>query len=274
MNILFTVALNVILAISILAPFSLHMIEEGHVGVYWKGGALQNQITEPGFQFKVPFLTTFENVQVTMQTDSVRNIPCGTSGGVMVYFEKIEVVNRLRKESVHKTMLNYGVYYDKIWIFDKIHHEINQFCSSHSLQEVYIEQFDTLDDDLAKALQKDCDKYETGIDIIAVRVTKPKIPEQIRQSYEKVESEKTRLMISTHTQKVIEKEAETERIRSKIEAQKIAEVAKINMEKEVSIKIANQKIQSIEDQMKADSMRTSTDSDFYKKKIKKQKQIN
>jgi len=37
------------------------------------------------------------------------------------------------------------------------------------------------------------------------------------------------------------------------------------MEKEVSIKIANQKIQSIEDQMKADSMRTSTDSDFYKK---------
>lgn len=72
-------------------------------------------------------------------------------------------------------------------------------------------------------------------------------------------------MISTHTQKVIEKEAETERIRSKIEAQKIAEVAKINMEKEVTIKMANQKIQTIEDQMKSDSMKTSADADFYKK---------
>jgi hypothetical protein len=30
------------------------------------------------------------------------------------------------------------VHYDRIWIFDKIHHEINQFCSKHSLQEVYI----------------------------------------------------------------------------------------------------------------------------------------
>lgn len=119
MNPIFLI-LNVILVSVILLPFSLHTVEEGHVGVYWKGGALQKQVTEPGFHVKMPFLTSFENVQVTMQTDSVRNIPCGTSGGVMVYFEKIEVVNRLRKENVHKTMLNYGVHYDKIWIFDKI----------------------------------------------------------------------------------------------------------------------------------------------------------
>ena len=31
------------------------------------------------------------------------------------------------------------VHYDKVWIFDKIHHEINQFCSKHSLQEVCID---------------------------------------------------------------------------------------------------------------------------------------
>jgi erlin len=43
-----------------------------------------------------------------MQTDSVRNIPCGTSGGVLVEFEKIEVVNRLKKDNVYSTMLNYG----------------------------------------------------------------------------------------------------------------------------------------------------------------------
>jgi regulator of protease activity HflC (stomatin/prohibitin superfamily) len=130
--IFFTVALISILVV----PFCLHSVDEGHVGVYWQGGALLSKTTEPGYHFKLPFMTTFENVQITMQTDNVRNIPCGTSGGTMVYFEKIEVVNRLKKDHVYTTMLNYGVHYDKIWIFDKIHHEINQFCSSHSLHEI------------------------------------------------------------------------------------------------------------------------------------------
>lgn len=43
----------------------------------------------------IPFLTSFKSVQTTMQTDEVKNIPCGTSGGVVIYFEKIEVVNLL-----------------------------------------------------------------------------------------------------------------------------------------------------------------------------------
>lgn len=52
------------------------------------------------------------------------------------------MVNRLRKELVYETIKEYGVNYDKTWIYDKIHHEINQFCSAHSLQEVYIDLFD------------------------------------------------------------------------------------------------------------------------------------
>jgi len=33
---------------------------------------------------------------VTLQTDTVTNIPCGTAGGVTIVFEKIEVVNKVR----------------------------------------------------------------------------------------------------------------------------------------------------------------------------------
>ena len=33
--------------------------------------------------------------KTTLQTDEVKNIPCGTSGGVVIYFDKIEVVNLL-----------------------------------------------------------------------------------------------------------------------------------------------------------------------------------
>ena len=62
---------------------------------------------------------------MTLQTDAVTNIACGTSGGVMIYFDKIEVVNQLDRTVVMDTIRNYTVNYDNIWIYDKIHHEIN-----------------------------------------------------------------------------------------------------------------------------------------------------
>ena len=43
-----------------------------------------------------PLLTRMHEVQVTLQTDKVERIPCGTSSGVVIYFDRIEVVNRLR----------------------------------------------------------------------------------------------------------------------------------------------------------------------------------
>ena len=103
----------------------IHKIDEGHVGVYFRGGALIKGITDPGYHLMVPLVTQFYPIQVTVQTDQVLNIPCGTSGGVMIMFDKIEVVNRLRREHVFDTIKNYTVNYDKTWIFDKIHHEIN-----------------------------------------------------------------------------------------------------------------------------------------------------
>lgn len=47
----------------------------------------------------IPFLTIYRPVQVTLQTDEVKNVPCGTSGGVMIYFDRIEVVNILNANS-------------------------------------------------------------------------------------------------------------------------------------------------------------------------------
>lgn len=70
-------------------------------------------------------------------------------------FERVQVVNRLRREHALATIRNYTFHYDKLWIYDKIHHEINQFCSKHSLQEIYIDKFDQLDEQLVNQLQTD-----------------------------------------------------------------------------------------------------------------------
>lgn len=63
------------------------------------------------------------------------------SGGVIIYFDRVEVVNKLDVNSVHEIVKNYTADYDKTLIYNKIHHELNQFCSVHNLQEVYIDLF-------------------------------------------------------------------------------------------------------------------------------------
>ena len=114
------------------------------------------------------------------------------------------------------------------------------------MAEVYIEKFDILDESLTKALQEDCDKYKVGVSIITARVTKPRIPARIRENYEKMEEQRTRLRVVEEEAKVIEREelakanrARIAAIREKevasIEASKRAEVARINADRELSI---------------------------------------
>eukprot|EP00252_Welwitschia_mirabilis_P017483 TRINITY_DN3874_c0_g1_i2.p1 TRINITY_DN3874_c0_g1~~TRINITY_DN3874_c0_g1_i2.p1 ORF type:complete len:356 (-),score=68.32 TRINITY_DN3874_c0_g1_i2:327-1394(-) len=242
----------------------IHQVPEGHVGVYWRGGALLKSITGPGFHLKMPFLTHYEPIQVTIQTDQVKDIPCGTKGGVMIYFEKIEVVNRLRREHVYETLLNYGVTYDKTWIYDKIHHEINQFCSAHSLQEVYIDKFDQIDEKMKEAIQSDCTKYAPGIEIIGVRVTKPTIPKSIAQNYERMEEERTKVLIAVEKQKVVEKEVETQKKMAVTEAEKDAQVSRILMEQRLKEKESLKRQEEIENEMYLAREKNLADSNYYK----------
>lgn len=65
----------VLLIAFIVSMLTFDIVEEGHVGIYYRGSALMNSVVKPGVHFKFPFLTTFHQIQVTIQTDEVRNIP-------------------------------------------------------------------------------------------------------------------------------------------------------------------------------------------------------
>ena len=83
-------------------------------------GAMLQSMSGPGFHMMVPFLTMVRNIQTTLQTDEVKNVPCGTSGGVMIYFDRIEVVNVLQQGAVYDIVKNYTADYDKALIFNKV----------------------------------------------------------------------------------------------------------------------------------------------------------
>jgi len=241
----------------------LHRVEEGHVGVYFRAGALLPVTSKPGIHLLTPFLTTFRSIQVTLQTDEITNVPCGTSGGVMIYFDRIEVVNILRADSVLDIVRNYTADYDRSLIFDKIHHELNQFCSRHTLHEVYIALFDRIDEDLKVALQTDLNEMAPGLKILNVRVTKPKIPDVIFKNYELMEAEKTQLLISIEHQRVVEKNAETERKKAVIEAEKQAQISKIQFEQKIMEKQSVQRMEQIENKILSDRYRAQADNDLY-----------
>merc|ERR1719402_1778722 len=211
----------------------------------------------------LPFITSYRSIQTTLQTDEVKNVPCGTSGGVMIYFDRIEVVNVLLSSSVHDIVKNYTADYDKPLIFDKVHHELNQFCSAHNLQEVYIDLFDQIDENLKSSIQKDLMEMAPGLKVISVRVTKPKIPEQIRKNYELMEGEKTKLLISIQHQKVVEKGAETERKLAIIQAEKASQVAQIQFSQKIMEKESQKKISEIEDLSHLAKQKARADAEYY-----------
>lgn len=103
-----------------------------------------------------------------------------------------------------------------------------------------------------------------GLKVHAVRVTKPKIPEAIRKNFELMEAEKTKLLISTQKQKVIEKDAETERKKAVIEAEKEAQVAKIKYEQNILEKESMQKMERINDEVHLAKEKSKADAEYYK----------
>uniref|UniRef100_A0A672RDG2 ER lipid raft associated 2 n=1 Tax=Sinocyclocheilus grahami TaxID=75366 RepID=A0A672RDG2_SINGR len=254
---------SVILAIGGAAVFSaLHKIEEGHVGVYYRGGALLTTTSGPGFHLMLPFITTFKSVQTTLQTDEVKNVPCGTSGGVMIYFDCIEVVNYLVPSAVYGIVRNFTADYDKALIFNKVHHELNQFCSVHTLQEVYIGLFDQIDENLKLTLQQDLTSMAPGL-IIQVGLRLVCQPHPPKTAHSNTESERTKLLIAAQTQKVVEKEAETERKKAVIEAEKVAQVAEIKFGQKVMEKETEKKISEIEDSAFLARQKAKADAEFY-----------
>ncbi|CDW53098.1 Band 7 domain containing protein [Trichuris trichiura] len=226
---------------AVLVNLSLHRIDEGHVGVYYRGGALLKSVSHPGFHLMFPFLTTYRSVQVTMQTDEVKNVPCGTSR----YFLAIVTICMIDVATVvHDIVKNYTVDYDKTLIFDKVHHEVNQFCSVHTLQEVYIDLFG-----INEYRRKSKDGLARRNRIIWACCR---------------EAEKTKLLIAVQHQKVVEKEAETERKRAIIEAEKQAQVGRIQYEQRINEKETQKRISELEDQTYLAKIQSSADAEYYK----------
>ncbi|KAK3241564.1 hypothetical protein CYMTET_48680 [Cymbomonas tetramitiformis] len=233
----------------------LFQVEEGHVGLYFRGGRLLDTAVGPGLYLHLPYLTRMVNVNVRLQTDVIRKVPCGTKDGIMSEFERVEVVNTLNVEHALRVVKTYGVDYDQIWIHDKVHHEINQFCSNKTLRQVYVDDFATLDELLQLALQSELNEHVKGVQIMAVRMTKPVVPQSIQLNYEAMEEQRTAALVAERTHEVVTQELETERKRLVSAAERKAEEMRIQTDTESQQKRVQAETKAYEQKLAADSER-------------------
>jgi regulator of protease activity HflC (stomatin/prohibitin superfamily) len=202
-----------------IALYNIHNVESlytfvptGFVGVryVWKRLDIETGILEPGFHFYNPISTSILLVETRPQTDIVSNIVCGTSDGVPITIEKIEIGNQLSVDKVLDTIGKYGQDYDKYLVHNFVVHKITERCSQTSAHKFVIEEFNLIDNHLQTDIQAENDALKTGVSVRFVRLTKPKFPPEMDKHYMDLANEKT-------LKKVLEQKKETERIRKEAE---------------------------------------------------------
>ncbi|ETW06213.1 hypothetical protein, variant 1 [Aphanomyces invadans] len=201
---------------------------------------------------------------VSFKTTVVHDVPCGTASGVLIRFHQVEIVHRLRSAFVLDTVRNYSMRFEKLWIEDVTYHEINLLCSKFSLDQVYISHFDQLDELLQARMSALLAVWAPGLDIISIRLTKPHVPEALRDTYELVDQEKAKLLLATQAQRNVLKQAETDFRTAVLASEKAAALSLIHMEKLHEQVLASQHISRIQDQMTVSRAKETADATFYK----------
>ena len=199
------------------------------VGIMLVWNKVTPPLLEPGFNSYNKLTTSIVKIETRPQTDEVIDVPCGTNDGVQVLIRKIEVGNQLQKQYVLNVVSAYGPDYDRYLVTDLVKAQITVICSKMSAQQVAIDLFDTIDDQLVKFIQDENDRMETGLKINFVRLTRPELPKALNDNYLALAQEKT-------LKKVLEEKKQ--RIRTEKESEIIV------AEKDNEIKFKNNEMQN------------------------------
>ncbi len=81
------------------------------------------------------------------------------------------------------------------------------------------------------------------------------------ENYEAMESQKTKLLIAAEAAKVAAQEAETDKMRATVEAEKIAAVSKIRVEMRIKEKEGSKQLADIENAMFLSKQKALADSE-------------
>jgi len=259
---------GVILGIIALAGIidGYHTVEEGYVGVYFKFGALQDAITEPGIHFQQAFVTTTKSVLIRPEEKNMPSVEVVTKDGIEIVFNGIGVLSRTQKSKVIPMIRKYGMGFKEVLIYDRIREDLRIFCAGKTIDEVYNEHFL----DIVDAVKQDVEKQikelgENGVEVLNLVIPKPDIPKDIAQNYKQVKVQWTEQLVAKQQKVTEEIKKETELLRAVADAERQKEVLAISIQKQIIETEGQKNISDINNQIVRDKQNNLADIAKYAK---------
>jgi len=225
---------------------SAHKIREGTIGIYYRGGALQEKFSLPGIQFTVPFITDIERIKIRPRTDTLPPMKTITKDGIQNTFNNVQVISDVQPEKVVALVKKYGMEFHETLVFDRIKEEIRIFCASHTIHEVYNTMFLDIVKHVEEETKKTISKLgEGGITIHHLTIPKPDIPPDIAKNYKDVKVQWTKQLVATQQQKTEKIKKETESLKAVADAERSKKVQEIDITKQILRKKGDKEISSL-----------------------------
>ena len=243
-----------------------HTVKEGYVGVYYKFGALQDAITDPGVHFRQAFVTTTSSVLIRPEEKNMPSVEVVTKDGIEINFNGIGVLSKTKKEKVIPMIRKYGMGFKDVLIYDRIRENLRIFCAGKTIDEVYNEQFL----DIVEAVKIDVEKHiaelgENGVQVLNLVISKPDIPQDIAQNYKQVKVQGTEQLVAKQQKVTEEIKKETELLRAVADAQRQKEVLEISIQKQIIETEGQKNISEINNQIVRDKQNNLADIAKYAK---------
>ena len=103
---------------------SYHKINEGYVGIYFRHGALQDRVSEPGVHFMRPFFDDYTEVKIRPETYKMDPVPAITKDGIRNTFKEINVITMVKRDKLVFMAKKFGVDFKKSLVFDRIKEDL------------------------------------------------------------------------------------------------------------------------------------------------------
>ena len=244
----------------------IKVVPQGAVGIFKRGGFLEGTY-EPNIYFHFPMVTTLLAVNTRPQVDVLTNIECGTSDGLRINFPKVTIYNMLSKESAWDIISRFGEAYDEYLVVHPAIQAINELCAEMTAQNLYIDQYTTINEKLTVQLKAFQEEQNSNLQITQVTVSKPALPNDIQRNYQQIVSEKTRIIAvqEEHKRQIKEEEAKQERKRVEEENRKV--ISLLEYDKKISEAEKNAELSKIEVDKESYKRMTQADAEAYARNL-------
>merc|ERR1719195_889201 len=252
---------------------SYHKIHEGNVGIYFRHGALQERVTEPGVHFMMPFIEDFREVRVRPETFTMEPVKAITKDGIENTFREITAITTIKKDKIITMTKQFGVDFKNVLVFDRIKENLRIFCANHTINEVYNTLFLSIVQQVLTNVKTSISRLgEDGIEVLNLVVPKPEIPEDIAHNYKQVKVQWTEQLVANQTQKTEAIKKKTELVKAVADAERQKAVLEIKVQEQILEKEGEKNVSSINNDIRREA--EQNEANILKYKIETEAEAN